>query len=527
MEKGSRLSSCDWRYSASVSPYSLFLLAASLVVSPARAEQTLLDTSASFSTAGQSIWGTGEAFIFNYAKFVGLDADPAPFEYGRGSGDTVTYPTLLGDYKVNPYLLFDAKAKLGIEVGASVNSGSMDAKLDYSVNLKAPDKIRVGEGFSLSGSASQLTSSGFTTSPANASAYIDGILEAYLGAYARVEYIRPGVLSDEDLRLGNKGFTKNDTANRPYQTLANINEREEIIGINREASGVVRYLGGDDLTDGDPLYDEVGAGSSVSLGPISLTAGNLNVIANGALVGDSLSGSGADTLATVTLDIDELLLGSPVLGQGIAHDWGAIDYDLGYDVLDVSAGLDINLQQSFTVASDLMVQLSFSDAVLIEGIGETNAYLGLFEHIPLITLLDPSVDVTATLLVDATLANETGLGFVGSLDTLFLEAHAEVGWDVAGNTGSRAYGLGPYYDSSIPVDLGDISVYEDSFALTGFNVVDGFSFTLTAVPIPAAIWLFGSGLLGVLAIGACNRSAVRPPADGGTSGVGASPGSLA
>ncbi|MEZ5566436.1 MAG: VPLPA-CTERM sorting domain-containing protein [Gammaproteobacteria bacterium] len=472
-----------------------------LIPSLLHAEQNLLDANASFATTDQSMWGTGSAFNFNYYKFLGVDSNPAPLVIGAGSGDTVSVRVpLVGTYQINPYQQYDTDFKVGIEIGASVNSGSINANLDYNLNLSAPDALHVGQKFSLTSTATPLNTSSFVTSPANASAYVDGVLETYLGAYVRVDYDQPGILPDQDLRLGNKGFTKNNTSNSPYSTLVNINKHEEIIGINRNASGYIRYLGGSDLTDGDLLYDTVGAGSSVSLGPIEFTAGNWNVIANGGLQGNSLVGSGQDTLMTMTLDIDHLILGSAALGYSLDHDWGAIDYHLGYDVVDVDAGLDINLQQNFNLNSIVLVQLNFSDNVLIDGVGEANTWFGAFENIPDITLLTSDVDVNTTFLVQAALQNDTGLGFVGTLDTTILEAAARIGWDISGNTGSRGFSVGPFYQKLLGIGLGDISVYNDTYELQGFNVVDGGSFKLSTVPIPAAAWLMlgGFGALGVI-----------------------------
>ncbi|MEQ8233386.1 MAG: VPLPA-CTERM sorting domain-containing protein, partial [Gammaproteobacteria bacterium] len=470
--------------------------------------QPLLNADLSFVTTNQSMWGNGPAFQFDYDQFVGLDINPAPVVYGSGSGDTVRVSVpVVGTYSANPYLQFDSDFKVGVQLGASISSGTIDANLDFNVNLAAPERIRRGEGFSLLGSATRLGTSGFATAPASASAYIDGIVEAYFGAYARVEYTQPGILADYDYRFGNRGFTSNNTSNSPYYTLVNINERQEIIGINRNASGVVRYLGGTNLADGDPLYDQVGAGSSVALGPVSVTAGNFNVFSSGALNGNTVSGSGAETLATVALDIDQLLVGSAALGQGIAHDWGAIDYDLGYDIVDVNTTMDINLQQHFDISSDLLVHLLFDKDVLIDGIGTTREYLGLVDAIPEITLFDGQVDVTPTFLVDASLSNATALAFVGSLNTTLLEAHAEIGWDISGNRGSRGYNLGPVYDSSVPLGAGSIDVFSDVFALAGFDAIQGTSFQLTTVPLPPAAWLFASALAGLAARNLRRRSA--------------------
>jgi hypothetical protein len=474
----------------------LFLV---LLAAGAGAQQSLVDDSASYSFTGQSMWGPGNAFLFDYTQFVGIDSDPGALVIGSGSGDKVSVSTFAGTYSVDPYFQFDTDFKMGVELGASINSGSVDGSLDYAVSLSAPGRIQVGQPFALTASATPLASSGFTTRAPTAEAYVDGILEAYVGGYARFDYVAPGILADHDYRWGNKGFTDNSTSNGPYATVANIVERQEIVGVNRNQSGVVRYFAPNgDLFDGDLLFDQVGKGSSVSVGPVSLTAGNIDVVANGFLAGGTVVGSGQDTMASMVLDIDQMLLGSPALGLSLGHDFGAIDYSLGYDVADLDAGLDILLQQDFALDGAVVLDLVFSTDVFLEGIGTTNHYQGPIDQLPLITLLGSAVDVDATVLVDALLSNDTSLGFVGSLTSTLLEAHATMGYDMGGKSGSIGKSVGPVWDATQQIDLGGISVYDDTFSL-GMAPIGSWSFAL--VPEPGTTWLLASGLLGLVAFG--------------------------
>jgi hypothetical protein len=357
----------------------------------------------------------------------------------------------------------------------------------------------VGQPFALTGSATPLASSSFTTRSPTAGAYVDGILDAYVGGYARFDYVAPGALADHDYRWGNKGFTDNDTSNSPYYTLANIAQRQELIAVNRDASGVVKYFAPTgDLGDGDLLYDQVGKGSSVNVGPVSLTAGNLDVVANGTLVGNTVVGTGQDTMATMGLDIDQMLLGSPLLGLSIGKDWTIVNYDLGYDIVDLDTTLDILLQQDFDLTGNVLIDLAFSKDVFLDGVGTTNHYLGPIDQIPLLTLLANRVDVDVTVLVDGILSNDTSLGFVGNLITTLLDAHADVGWDIAGNTGSLGANIGPVYQNTQSVPLGDISVYNNSFSL-GLAPVATYSFVL--VPEPGTSTLLAAGLVGLFLFG--------------------------
>jgi uncharacterized protein (TIGR03382 family) len=384
----------------------------------------------------------------------------------------------------------------------------VDGSLDYTVRFSAPEDIRPGQAFSLLGTATKLSSSGFTTQSPTAEAYVDGILEAYAGGYARFDYVAPGVLADHDMRWGNRGFTDNNTSNSPYATIVNLVERQEIVGVNRSLpggghSGVVSYFApAGDLFDGDLLYDSVGKGSSISVGPVSITAGALDVQASGALAGDSLVGSDRDVLASMVLDVDHMLLGTPALGLSLGHDWGIVDYSLGYDVADLDAGVDIILEQDFTLSDAVLVDLVFSGSVLLDGV-EGARYLGPIDQIPMITLLSGGVDVDATVLVEAMLSNVTSLGFVGDLTTTFFEAHAHVAYDIGGNTGSFGRQVGPVFEDMQQIALGNISVYDDTFSL-GLASIGSWSFRL---PEPGASALLAVGLVGLLALGRRRRAA--------------------
>ena len=467
---------------------------------PAVAQNSALNTSASFSTTNQSMWGSGGAFLFDYQQFVGLDVNPAPFSIGSGNADQISVSVpVLGTYTANPFQQYDTDFKAGIEVGASVSSGTIDAQLDYDIQLAPDGPVQVGKPFSLVGSATKLGSSAFQTASPTAEAYIDGIAEAYVGGYVRIDYREPGILPDYDYRMGNKGFTTNNTSNTPYRTLANINERQEVIGINRNGSGVIRYLGGSDIFDGDIFYDTLGAGSSVDLGPVSVTAGNFNVLVDGSAAGDAVSGATAQTLATVELDIDQLIVGNSALGASLSHDWGLFAYSIGYDIIDVNAALDVNFEQDFSIVSDVNVKLNFSEDVHLEGIGLTSMYTGAIDNIPEAIIYSEDVEIDVDLLIDADLTNQTGLGFVGSLNTTILEASANISYDFPGTAGSRGFSVGPVYDDSIPVDLGGIDVFSDTFALGGFNTVNAGTLTILTVPEPtSALFLCGGGALACL-----------------------------
>jgi hypothetical protein len=364
-----------------------------------------------------------------------------------------------------------------MEIGAKVDSGSIDANLDYQVTLEAPDQIMAGVPFSLTATAAQQASSSFQSNAPNAEAWLDGIVQADLRGYSRITTGgSPFVFGDHDYRMGNKGFTDDpqSDSNLPYRNLVNVNYKPEIIGINRDQSGQLHVLG----------QNQGGAGSEYSFGRFTtITAGNWNVAATGALNGAVVQGSDENPLVTASIDIDQMATtaaGLPPLGAGVAHDFGPIAFDVGYELLDVKAVLELGFKQSFSITSDVAAHLQFSQNVMLEGIGETDTYLGPLNAIPAITLLSDSVTVAPEFIVAAQLTNDTDLTLTESLPITLFEGHANVSWDVAGVTGSNNNGFGPVYQQTVVSNTNAIDVYSNQFDLGGFATIAGEMFTLTA-----------------------------------------------
>ncbi|MEW6120296.1 MAG: PEP-CTERM sorting domain-containing protein [Pseudomonadota bacterium] len=445
----------------------------------------------SFDSQDQSIWGSGAAFQFNYNDFFGIDPAPVSTTINPAASSGSAGPS---SWSVDPYMLFQSDFRLGIDVGASVDSGSIDTRLDYAVNFQTPDTIVKGQAFSLTGMASQLASSGFATQAPNAAAYVDGIVKTKFEGYMR--FVTGGVMGNNDYRMGDLGFTNNNSGNTPYRTLVNVDLSPEIVSFNRDGSGQLKVAG----------INQGGVGSSYDVGATTITAGDWRVSPTGALSGSTLTGSDQTTLLTAELDVDQLATGGlPVLGTGVNHDWGVIKIDMGYELIDLTASLAMGMKQNLTVNSNLMVTLNFSEEVLINGVA-TQSYTGSMDALPEITLLTDSVVVTPEFLVLATLLNDTDLTFDGSLALTVLEAHAKATYDFSylfSNYKGTAFdgSVGPLYEWDDTIPLFDIGVYNQAFALGGFQAIEGESFTLTAVPEPQtyALYLAGLGLTGWMA----------------------------
>lgn len=469
----------------------------SLLLAGAAQAATVLDTTLSFTSRDQSLWGSGDAFRFSYDRFIGLDVNPNRWIVNPNAiGGTVGIPGPVPDFdwRVNPYFEFNADLRVGMQVSAALQGGAIDARLDYSVLLDAPTQVRRGEAFSISSQVQALGSSGFSTRAPSAQAALDGILDFYMGGYVRIE--TSGDLGEHDYRMGNRGFTDNRGDNGPYRTLADVNLAVEMLSFNRGDNGQLRVLG----------VNRGGVGSEYAFGPGSVTVGDWRVSPTGRLDGNTVRGSDATTLVTAALDIDQMvLLGSPALGTGVQHDWGVIAIDLGYELIDLDATLAMGLKQDLAVDGTVLLDLQFSEAVLIDGQLATS-FRGAADALPQITLVGDSVTVTPTFLVDARLRNQTALSFAAGAELAVLEAHARASYDVSfwgvGREGQFLNAQwGPFYTWDTAVPLGDIPVMNERFVLEGFESIAGQSFLITAVPEPgsAALLLLGAAVLAVRA----------------------------
>ena len=116
---------------------------------------------------------------------------------------------------------------------------------------------------------------------------------------------------------------------------------------------------------------------------------------------------------------------------------------------------------------------------------------------------DQLLATTGAFAVNTTGAIETAFSSSVSLgpgDYWFMAVY-----DASVNIGENAGGLSAEtqytslsYTSSLPSSLGGMLSYTD-------NVFNYYVTTASAVPVPAAVWLFGSGLLGLIGVARCKK----------------------
>ena len=174
--------------------------------SHARAQQEVSYRGLSFSTSEQSMWKTGDGFVFDYeerftesANTGSLPVNPGPV---RSSGVTV-----------DTQFAVSAGGEVGVGVGFGVNGGLVDADLLYDAGFVAPDRPAVGEFFDLSPSAGLDPASRLRTTSPSARAYVSGILELYTNIFAEAVVTGGNILNG--VENGTFVYRRNPSAGGP------------------------------------------------------------------------------------------------------------------------------------------------------------------------------------------------------------------------------------------------------------------------------------------------------------------------
>jgi hypothetical protein len=158
------------------------------------------------------------------------------------------------------------------------------------------------------------------------------------------------------------------------------------------------------------------------------------------------------------------------------------DLGVGYDLLNFNIAWDMDYSQEFTLWSNLAVDLAFSEPVMIDGIFGTswiNGWSGSWANIPDFTLLhEGDVAVTPTFNLNATLRNLTELDY----DLDFILELLKLWY----NLGVLGEGNVKLFEGEWPVDLFRSTVFDDTFALEGWNAVPGNPFNVHFSQAPNA-----------------------------------------
>lgn len=504
------------------------------VSAPAVAETIYSAGNLDFETQDQSMWGSGDAFIFDRtgdnaifagaswdtgatldAIFGGVDTitivpsvcDPIGW-FGGGCTDPVTATV---DTRTGFVADVQTNGRLGFEVGLSIDSGSVDALVSYDAQLSIPDPrdIGLGEFINLN------PQSGFADPNSIATTFptIAGSLS--LVAEAHAEFGVRGCAI---------GFGCTGRASESFD----VGGTYELISFNEDGEGGIEYFDGDPIMNtlldigaqaaGVELPDGFPASVPIILGrdPATQTPREIGEVVlhlpqpntTGGLSGDSIRSTAADDFLDFVIDVDNLVslaataaassgavattdLFEPSATLEIGDDLSA---SAAFTILDFDIIPNLDLRQSFELTPTLMVDLEFSTPVMIAGMaGSQTAYSGRWDTLPSIAFLARETIVTPTFWVSAGLNNQLALdaNIQATLDLLTVEFSLEAfGFNIPIG---GPIGVGNVFDDEANL-FTTPPLFNQTFALRGFNSIQGDSFAVR-VPEPGTLLLLGSGLL--------------------------------
>ena len=367
--------------------------------------------------------------------------------------------------------------KVGFQFGLTADSGSVDTTVQFDATLLAPNAgaVAQGEFFNLNPS-STLADGVLSTNFPELTVGLDAIVGIRASATATACVTPLGCLTGD---TGQLGFAD--------QTIPIVSFNDP------DSPGQIKILGGL-----DPTLFQFDSEISIpgplggSLGGVTVHVPDIN--ATGGVVGNQLIASGGDDLLKVTADLDGLALAPLGLpGGGVGFNAGILA--MSADLIDIDMGPILTILQNFEFTPTLFVELAFNSAVEIAGfLTPQTLWSGAWSALPDIALLALNTLVTPTFSIMGTLLNETGLGIDGIFQLDILKAAFAL----------EAFGLsfdlgevGPLFQILERTNLFNTPpLFTNSFALGGFNTVQGQSFLLSRqVPEPGSLLLMVLGLV--------------------------------
>ncbi len=368
---------------------------------------------AEFAAEGQNIWASGAAFTYVDDRFIGVDTG----YFNESIGDAL-------------YAGIEGHVQLGLHSKLTFDGGEINATADYDLTVetnynKTTDVLLIG-------TTALVTGAHFDTVGPEGSYLLQFLYDVALSAYAGV--------------------------NIDFGELGSINEGGEIFNFNLGP-------GSFDLLN----LDSESLGGTIELpGPLSSLSVDWawpHISTTGDYPPNPVEANGqSNDFLSLNLDLDQLV--SQLLFGGVnPFDPPAIWFGPLYadaDILDVDVSVGMSFLQEFSMALGTL-----SGMILFED-GSSQAFtFGDSLQIADASLIDLGgdgdgvVEFTFTLAPEATLHNQTDLGFDVGVGVSVLSI--ELGYDI--EIASDSITLGPLASFGTVIPVGDVNVYDSTFDL--------------------------------------------------------------
>lgn len=470
-----------------------------------------------FSSTGQSMWGEGTALEASGTKFFGPQWNSGG-SIGGIAGSAHDCSFLFGwfgcpDTRTGAEISVQSSGQLGLKFGYSIDSGSVDTTANFGATANVPQTVAANAFFNI-GAQSGLSHGSIQTQSPEVSASMDAVMQlsgfiggtgCFIGAgcSSSVSPLPSIDVDQQILSIDPNGVDILDGVRPDGKPLAQLPLGGGALTLS---AGV--GVPGFEVSDqhGTTLFTTLPEGApTTDLGELDFNVPNVATSASGS--GPTISSSGQDDLLGVSLDLDGLLTEAIEAATDVPVPFG-FDEPLGdfgnihVDLADVDIGPYLHFSQGFEFDPTLYVDLAFDHPVDIMGQGWVSSWEGRWDSLPDFALAQTTT-FTPTFYLDAQLTNDTGLIF--GLDGT---------WTLLGISGS----LGPltipgtslndllgWGHSMFDVQSDPVSVYQNTFALGGFENILAPSFTIAVgqgggfepVPEPGDLLmlLLGLGLL--------------------------------
>jgi hypothetical protein len=401
-------------------------------------------TPVEFGAVDQSIWSSGDEFVFVDDRFIGVNT--GNFDRGLDAG---------------PFFAeVDGRIKLGLQSTLTFEGGQIDASADYDVTVetnynKTTDQLLIDTGALLTGAS-------FVTQGPEGSYTLDFVYDMLIDFAAGV---------DVDFGTIDIGIEEFD--------LGGIHEEANFTAVNipsGSAPGSFNLL----------ALDSASAEGSIEFPP-PLNAFSVNyawphISTSGTLPPEPVPASGeSENFLELELDLDTLvaqLLGLP--GSPFEFEASPGPFFVEIDLLDVDVTGGLNFLQQFELdLGSLGGVLTFEDGShQAFAIGDS-LLIGDASQKDALGDGDGQVEFAFNLVPTALLSNETELGFNLGVDIdLF---RVEAGYDITipvpvidDPSFSDSVTLGPVGDFGEVVPVADITVFDATFALSFSEESVGF-----------------------------------------------------
>lgn len=503
-----------------------------------------------FATRGQSMWATGSSFRASNSVFLGTQWQNKTAGVGGfvGSLSTSTVNTNPGwwawygckntvnvfcgsepgkgqvkvvtDTRTGARVDLTTSGKFGLDFGYTIDSGTVDANVRFTADALLPQKAPLRDTFFTLNTTSSLNDGNLTSQSPKVEAYINAIAQLSGSVSAQACLILSGCTGKGTYNLPTlnanqpilsidpnslkviPGLLPGPTPSDPKLPLAEVPIANQTLTLQ----GALSATGapGFKLTSSQfTLASTVPPAPALTVDLATLGFQLPDIATTGGLSGNAVKSNGRSDVLTAKVDLDGVaaMAGFPPTGIGVdLIDAGGFKVSAKFDALDVKAGPDLGLRQDFELSPTLMVNLAFSDPVMLKGFATPQqSWTGRWSDLPEMAL-SRTTTFTPTYWLDASLKNTLGidLGLSGTMDILKFTFGASAGGvDIIGTNPislNTLLGLG---NTLFATNKLYYPVSNASFGLRGFNTVAGATFTVT-VPEPGTVFLFLVGLTGMV-----------------------------